>query len=263
MLGENPTDSRKEGIENTIDLPEDDPDTVDRFFQFLYSGNYSDGEYSHSLPPAKAAIMIPRAISERLEERLVTDEDKHPSGSAASKVLAATSSAVDTEEGDHGQESDEENDRDYTSDDADADEQEETEELMECDSEKSECTDPDNLRDTDLLNDTELNLIIFTSLRVYIMAHKYDVPALRLLAKERFRCIVENHWLTFGGFPAVIDELFESTMPNDPLRLFVCQLIVYQYHIDPELRAKIKPLMNKHSALAVGVLDQMVVLKHM
>ncbi|KAJ9133976.1 hypothetical protein NKR23_g10373 [Pleurostoma richardsiae] len=225
----------KEGIENIIDLPEEDPDTVDRFFQFLYAGNYSDGEYFYLLPSV-AATMTPGAVSESLQKVSKPDNGEAP----VFKTLgvSATVSSVNIEK-DHPQENSEEDDKDYTSDAVD----EEDEDPLEYDSEASKCTDPDDLYDSDLLYDEELNkdklppyiteystehpISTFTSLRVYLMADKYDVPALKLLAKDRFIRTIESTWLAYDDFPAVIDELFELTIPDDPLRNFVCELIVF------------------------------------
>ena len=44
-------------------------------------------------------------------------------------------------------------------------------------------------------------------LRLYIMADKYDVPALRLLARDRFYRAVELEWEHAECFPDVVDEL--------------------------------------------------------
>lgn len=144
---------------------------------------------------------------------------------------------------------------------------------LEYDSEDSECKDPD-ADFQDLLADhpdrsaspaAKENLLeypvksIRTSLRVYVLADKYDVVALRMLAKERFTQTAATHWTTYDDFPDVIDELFTSTISNDPLREFVGELVTRQYH-DDKVRAKLKPVMNKHPELAFTVLDKMVLL---
>lgn len=139
----------KEGIEHTIDLPEDDPDIVDRFFQFLYASNYSDGEYFHGLP-SKEAMMSLGVVSERLEETLGPDQYINPEA-------PITTTRQGDDEGDD--EDDEEGDGDYTPDSQGANmvEQDIDQEPLEYHSEASDYTDPDELYDPDLLKDETSN----------------------------------------------------------------------------------------------------------
>ena len=222
--------------------------------------------------------MTPGAVSESLRDRVEQpNKDEYP-GVATTGVSAASSSKVDIKN-DHFQESGEEDDGDYTPENQKSDAVEEgNQEILEYDSETSKCTDPDELYDSGYLDDTELNkdklppwiteyrehtkspISIFISLLVYLMADKYDVPALKLLAKDRFTRTVESNWLTYDDFPAAVDRLFEQTIPDDPLRIFICELIVCQYHVDSGLRARMKPVMEKHSGFAVGVLEKMITL---
>ena len=223
--------------------------------------------------PSKEAMMSLGVVSERLEETLGPDQYINPEA-------PITTTRQGDDEGDD--EDDEEGDGDYTPDSQGANmgEQDFDQEPLEYHSEASDYTDPDELYDPDLLKDETSNkdklppwignyqmeypvTSIIVSLRVYVMADKYDVPALKLLAKERFVRTVENFWLTYADFPAVVDELFASTMPNDPLQIFVCELVVCQYHVDPDVRARMKPVMERHSGFAVGVLEKMVALTQM
>lgn len=225
-------------MENTIDLPEEDAGTVDRFFQFLYAGNYSDGEHYDYLPSIPA-MMTPEDTSRSLNDEPVT---------------AVISTALESD--------DESNDEDYLSESA-----MEENDLPEDDSKHSEYGNPDDLDEADESSQSE-NLEEYLeeypitslpiSLRVYVMADKYDVPALKLLAKKRFTQTATDHWMKYDEFPAVVDELYESTVSNDPLRAFVCDLISCSYRHDEDLRVKMKPVMLRHSEFAIGVLDNYV-----
>ncbi|EFX04923.1 btb/poz-like protein [Grosmannia clavigera kw1407] len=195
----------KEGLEHSVDLPDEDPDTVDRFFRFLYAGNYSDGEHYDDLP-SNTALIAPGPDSE-------------------------SPPAEDT--------------LDYDSDGSDY---METEDGIEIDANLPLPSGWKNRAITTL----------YTSLRVYIMADKYDVSALKLLSGERFKRTAERLWCEYDDFPAVVDLLYGSTMSGDPLREFVCALITHQYHGDAGLRARMKPVLEKNPDFAIKLLEMMV-----
>jgi hypothetical protein len=95
---------------------------------------------------------------------------------------------------------------------------------------------------------------LFTSLRVYVMADKFDVPALKLLACKRFSQTAEKIYMTCEDFPAVVDEMYRNTPPNDiAMREIPCRLIANQYYEDKALRERVEPVMREHGDLAVGV----------
>lgn len=101
----------------------------------------------------------------------------------------------------------------------------------------------------------ELRQDLFLPLRLYIMADKYDVPALRLLARDRFYRAAEISWKTADAFPAVVDELYSCT-PNTEIamREIVCRLVGSSLH-DDKLRQKMEPVMRKHGDFAVEVIN--------
>lgn len=100
---------------------------------------------------------------------------------------------------------------------------------------------------------------LFTSLRVYVMADKFDVPGLKLLARERFYRTAESIYTTCEDFPAVVDEMYRSTPPTDvAMREIPCRLIANQYCEEKALRERIVPVMREHGDLAVGVLHYMM-----
>ncbi|KAH0556868.1 hypothetical protein GP486_005347 [Trichoglossum hirsutum] len=55
---------------------------------------------------------------------------------------------------------------------------------------------------------------LFSSVRVYAIAEKYDIPALKTLAKERFSKWARNNW-SHKEFPILVKEVFESTPDTD------------------------------------------------
>jgi hypothetical protein len=65
---------------------------------------------------------------------------------------------------------------------------------------------------------------LFSSVRVYAIAEKYDIPALKTLARERFSKWAKNNW-SHKDFPILVREVFESTPDTDRgLRDIVSQL---------------------------------------
>jgi len=106
-----------------------------------------------------------------------------------------------------------------------------------------------------LVHQTDWPHNLFTSLRVYVMADKFGVPALKLLARERFYRTAERIYTTCEDFPAVVDEMYRSTPPTDvAMREIACRLIANQYSEEKALRERIVPVMLEHGDLAVGVL---------
>ncbi|KAI9784353.1 MAG: hypothetical protein M1839_002414 [Geoglossum umbratile] len=55
---------------------------------------------------------------------------------------------------------------------------------------------------------------LFSSVRVYAIAEKYDIPALKTLAKERFSEWAKSNW-SHKDFPILVREVFESTPTSD------------------------------------------------
>lgn len=101
---------------------------------------------------------------------------------------------------------------------------------------------------------------LFLPLRLYIMADKYDVPALRLLARDRFYRAAELVWAEAECFPEVVDELYRCTPETDTaMRDIVCRLVGSRIK-DDEIRTKMRPVIAEHGNFAVGVLEYMMYL---
>ncbi|RFU81086.1 btb poz [Trichoderma arundinaceum] len=86
---------------------------------------------------------------------------------------------------------------------------------------------------------------LYTSLRVYIMADKFDVPALKLLARQRFYNTARQAVETYSDFPAVVDELYETTAPTDHIiREIPCRLIAASYNDNGPIFKAFEPVMQ-------------------
>ncbi|TDZ27702.1 Protein roadkill [Colletotrichum spinosum] len=97
----------------------------------------------------------------------------------------------------------------------------------------------------------------FKHLHAYLVADKYDVRALRLLALTRFYRAVELTWMADEEFPDLVDELYATTTEqHQDLRDIVCRLVGFHL-LDDHASAKkrMEPVMKKHGEFAMGVLD--------
>jgi hypothetical protein len=66
---------------------------------------------------------------------------------------------------------------------------------------------------------------LFSSVRVYAIAEKYDIPPLRELARQRFLDWASSNWAC-DDFPAIVREVFDSTHASDRgLREVVLELV--------------------------------------
>ncbi|KAI9863346.1 MAG: hypothetical protein M1813_003788 [Trichoglossum hirsutum] len=235
----------QESISGVIDLPDDDPYILERFLQFLYTGTYEDGEYPALNMPSLAATMTPEEVQAELNQAPGIDfmgvSGSIQEGGGWNREGDEVYEEEDEEEGEEEEDDD---------DDEDDDEEEEAEE-EEADIEGAL---PQSYR-------TDWPHSLFTSLRVYVMADKFDVPALKLLARKRFYRTAEKIYVTCEDFPAVVDEMYRSTPPNDSaMRGIPCRLIAAQYYEERALRERFEPVMREHGDLAVGVLNYMTYL---
>lgn len=93
---------------------------------------------------------------------------------------------------------------------------------------------------------------MFTSARVYAMADMFCVPALKVLARNRFYKAVERH-VDWPDFPDVVDEVFETTGPDDWVLKEICVLFIRSRSLgkqwDGELMEALQPVFCRHEDL--------------
>jgi hypothetical protein len=96
---------------------------------------------------------------------------------------------------------------------------------------------------------------MFTSLRVYVMADKFNVPELKRLSRVRLFAGMYGTHLTSSQFPALVEELYETTAKTDYLtREMPCRLLAAAYAEGSMEMAPMEDVMRRHGDLAVGVL---------
>jgi hypothetical protein len=232
-------------------LPEDDPDILERFLEFLYTGTYTDGVNSTWGKPSATAMMDPKTIRQKLQEPACGEQGLstlHENASCDDQDRNWQSPSEETEESEEGlEDSEEEYDEDSPATSDEYDDVEERTTTMEA---IALLPSEDALKTlANLRKDMTLPL------RLYVMADKYDVPALKLLARNRFYRAAELVWREAEYFPDIVDELYETTPPSDTaMREIVCRL-VGGWVLDPKVREKLRPVMAKHGEFAVGVME--------
>ncbi|KAF4963624.1 hypothetical protein FSARC_8409 [Fusarium sarcochroum] len=106
---------------------------------------------------------------------------------------------------------------------------------------------------------------ITLALKIYLMADKYDVPALKLLARDRFYMAAKAHWVTKSWegsswdntqvFEDVVLEVFISTRPDDTaIWKALCKLIAIKDEGDI-MKRRMEEVMSENNDLASGVLE--------
>ena len=105
---------------------------------------------------------------------------------------------------------------------------------------------------------TSVHRSLFLPLRLCIMADKYEVPALAVLARNRLYRTVEACWHTCDEFPAFVDELYKHTPPKDlGVREMVCRLVGAGL-TDRATRVRMEAVMRKHGDFAVDVMSHCI-----
>ncbi|RMJ09221.1 hypothetical protein CDV36_011168 [Fusarium kuroshium] len=269
----------KEAASRVVELPDDDPDVLERFLEFLYTGAYSDDVNQTWGKPSIAAMMSPEEVLENLNNTPGVPEDfLAGDGRPLTPCYGPRNS---NQVGPNGDDSDE-NDLDYeppsptsSRSNTNSEPEEEYNEYYGDGASNSEKEQEDSPEKPSLGTRSYMNLSELVTLdkeeamqrlvevrndmslplRLYIMADKYDVPALRLLARDRFYRAVELEWEHAECFPDVIDELYLGTPQTDTaMREIVCRIVGSRILSD-RVREKMRPVMEKHGDFAVGVME--------
>ncbi|KAI8211162.1 Speckle-type POZ protein-like A [Colletotrichum sp. SAR 10_76] len=281
--------SFKEAASGTIDLPDDEPSIFRRLLQFLYTGNYDDGVTPTLGKPAAISLLQPDEVADELNApigvedprrgrkvpRRTSTTSRHPShlaenldGSGDDMTSVTDDESFSGSSGfdpgyirrqPSGLEPEEEynefsgeNVADELADDAD-------------DTINKKLSQPEGAGD-DVVTLVKKELYgarddLFLHLRLYVMADKYDVPALKLLARERFYRSAELSWEVADEFPAVVDELYSDTIEtHSAMRDIVCRLVGNQVG-NARTRERMEWVMKKHGEFAVGVMNYYILSK--
>src|SRR5271170_146378 len=165
----------QESISRVVDLPDDDPYILERFLQFLYTGNYEDGEYPVLNKPSLSATMTPEEVREELDQAPGIDTADVSDGHGK---VPETQSRDPTRASEDGV--DESDDGDYVPEEDGEDEDKEQSEIEYNDFDESGGDDyaANLMKHTEGASphvyQTDWPHSLFTSLRVYVMADKFS-----------------------------------------------------------------------------------------
>ncbi|KAM5347833.1 hypothetical protein ACJ41O_007657 [Fusarium nematophilum] len=225
----------KEGISQTVDLSDDDPDILELFLEFLYTGTYTDRHFASLGKKRRSSTgLTAETVAKRLKRRSTlagstlnspqdTQEQTTP---RLIKRLLSTSAARS--------------------------------------SSRPVVDKPITLSSSDEGDDgqrTSPEACLRQALHLYAMADKYDVPALRLVTKDRFCHVAGGFWDdgVLRYLPGLMDELYECTAPTDVgMRPVACRLVGSRIIRSATIRRAMGWVMQKHGHFAVGVMDYMI-----
>ncbi|KAH0431805.1 hypothetical protein CcaCcLH18_06808 [Colletotrichum camelliae] len=280
----------QEAASGTIDLPEDEPSIFRRLLQFLYTGNYDDGVTPTLGKPAAISLLQPDEVADELDAPIGVEDPRRGkkvprSTSTSSRRPSHSAENPDGSDGDTDSVTDDESFSGSSGFDADGNRRqpsgiEPEEEYNEFygENEADLVGDDDaiaalgkklrqpNGAGDDVVAQVKKELYdarddLFLHLRLYVMADKYDVPALKLLARERFYRSAELSWEVADEFPAVVDELYSDTIEtHSAMRDIVCRLVGNQVG-DVRTRERMDWVMKKHGEFAVGVMNYYILSK--
>jgi hypothetical protein len=98
---------------------------------------------------------------------------------------------------------------------------------------------------------------LFANFRVYVAAKELQIPALLLVARNRFVHSFQAHWARFADLPGLIEQVYSWTDEGDPLRALICQIVAagYDSKFEMDFRTEIRELMVKNGEFSAEVLD--------
>ena len=99
---------------------------------------------------------------------------------------------------------------------------------------------------------------MFLHLRLYIMGDKYDVPSLRLLARDRFYRAAEMGWEYSDTFADVVDELYSSTPDTETTMREIVSRLAGSRMCEKSVRDKMVLVMQKHDDFARDVFNHIL-----
>lgn len=222
--------------------------------RFLYTGNYDDGLTVNLGKPSQASLMSPDEVEDELS-RVPGVYIPPPTSEEAEEEVLEDDEVYDDQPPDEPVEPEEE----YAEfDEAEGHEDDQHLPLPQrLRTLQKESGSLDEAADK-LVQELHERQNFFLPVRLYVMADKFDVPSLKLLARDRFYRAAETSWDKVEWFPDVVDEIYSCTPSSDiALREIVSSLV------GPNLchniqRERMDDIMRKHGDFAVDAIQYMM-----
>lgn len=252
-------------------------DTLGRVLDFCYRRTYSDGEYPEVVPSFPLnmsaedvynALEAPLAVAsdeDRSEWKGLCSRCEKTGDTVDEKTYHREDKVEDAVERTHGETKGTEDDDgqdeylpDRSTDDESLDDDSES-----SDDEDSHVNIPFDPQGTEAIPYPPYEISLFTNFDVYIAAKDLQIPALQLLARQRFARTFRSHWSRFTDLTALIEDVYLRTDESDHLRPFICQIVASMYGsiFDKDFKAKIREFMKRNGEFAADIADMLVRLK--
>lgn len=227
-----------------------DPETLERVLDFCYRLTYSDGEF----PEAVAPFLL------QMTEVDVRDALKEPLAVASSKEgwrwKTLCTHCDDSERDKDDGVAQEEAEDGYLPDRCEID----------CSSGGNSESSDDDIPPVNTQSESKspttppqppYPISLFINLKVYNAAKELQIPALQLLARERFAHSLRCYWARLSDLPGLIQQIYVRTDNGDPLRSLICQIVAAEYGNGRRMdfKVKVREAMAGNGEFATDVLD--------
>lgn len=269
-------DNRHQGPDQCLELYRYNADTIRRVLDFCYRRTYSDGEYPEAVP-SFPLNMTAADVCNALEAPLAvaSDEDRSEWKGLCSRCENSGDTvdeetyqreekiedAVERTYGGTKDIQDEEGQDEYLPDrceiDYSTDDESPDGDSDSSDDEKTHVNIPFDPQGTAEIPYPPYEISLFANFDVYIAAKDLQIPALQLLARQRFAHTFRSHWSRFTHLTALIDDVYLRTDESDTLRALICRILASMYDSEygKDSKAKIRELMTRNGEFAADMVD--------
>ncbi|KAK7727947.1 BTB/POZ domain-containing protein 19 [Diaporthe eres] len=242
---------RRLGRDESLNLNKYGSRTVRRILDFCYRRTYSDGEYPETVAPFLLS-MTAADVRRALEAPLAVVND----------VVDLESTGHCTQREEPKEDEEVEDQDEYLSDNCENYDSSD-DDFEPLDDEDSLVGVPVERQDPATPARPPYTISLFANFEVYIAAKELQIPALQLLARERFTHTLRAHWDRFAHLDSLIEVVYLRTNHDDPLRALICRIVAagYDGKYGMVLKDRVRRFMLRNGEFATDVLDTVLRLK--
>jgi len=239
-----------------VHLAGENPENVKRLLEFFYTGTYQDGLAPVGQKPGAVGLMSRAELMDDIEATTWDTDSDLTVGRVKDWGYEEYNEC-----GECGRASDSDSEIDAVmevvendEDDSDDSESESEETSSDEISDDEGITISGKILDVDTFARSDCK-VLFVHLRLYVLADKYDIQPLRLLARNRFKTEAEIIHYSSPRWFEVVEELFSTTRVDDDLIREVPSVLSAAMAHSPGYWKGIRPIMQKHGDFAVRVME--------